>query len=266
MSGLRPKPTVVITGASSGIGRALAIRWAGRGAHVVANARDASALEALAAEIRAGTGGGDVLTIAGDVTRAEDRKHLVDEARAWRGTIDVLVNNAGRGYYGAARDIDLADFEALFALNVIAPLGLVQLAYDDLARSHGTVVMMSSIAGVAAAPKMAAYAATKFALEALAMSMRAELATDGVRVLVVRPGPVDTPFRENSMATAGTEAGVRPKGAKVQTPEEVARLIMNAVASRRDVLETSLFVRFGSFGARVVPPIFRAVTRKMARP
>jgi len=230
----------------------------------VANARDAAALEGLAAEIRAGTGGGDVLTVAGDVTREEDRARLVAEARAWRGTIDVLVNNAGRGYYGAAQTIALGELEALFALNVYAPLRLVQLAHEDLVRSHGTVVMMSSIAGVAAAPKMGAYAATKFALEALSISMRAELAAEGVRVLVVRPGPVDTAFRENSIATAGTEAGVRPKGARVQTAEEVARLVVRAVDGSRDVLETSLFVRVGSFGARVVPNVFRVIARRMA--
>ena len=132
------------------------------------------------------------------------------------GGVDVLVNNAGRGYYGSAANIAVRDLEALLALNVVAPLRLAQLALDPLTRTGGTIVMISSVAGVVASPRMGAYAASKFALEALSMSLRAELVGTGVRVVVVRPGPVDTPFRAHSVTTDG-RAGVRPPGAEVQT-------------------------------------------------
>jgi short-subunit dehydrogenase len=252
---------VAITGASSGIGRAMALAWARRGASVVLSARSPSALDAVANEV-AGAGG-EAFVEVGDVTREEDRERLVARARREKGRLDVLVNNAGRGYYGSASTIDAKELEALFALNVVAPLRLAQLALDPLTRSSGTIVMMSSVAGVASAPRLGAYAASKFALEAISMSLRAELAGTGVKVLVVRPGPVDTPFRKNSITTDG-QAGVRPPGAKVQTPEAVAALTLAAVDRGTAVVETTPFVKLASATARVAPAAFRLVSRVLA--
>ncbi|MEO6420688.1 MAG: SDR family NAD(P)-dependent oxidoreductase [Polyangiaceae bacterium] len=251
---------VIITGASSGIGRSLALGWAKRGACVVLSARDEVALAAVKREVEAA--GGEALSEPGDVTDPAVRVRLIERVRRERGRIDVLVNNAGRGYYSATRDIDLAELESLFALNVVAPLHLTQLALDDLARSAGTVVMVSSVAGVVAVAKMGAYAATKFALEAIAMSLRAEVSELGVSVVVVRPGPVDTPFRANAF-TRNTEAGVRVKNTKAQSPDDVAEQTIRAVEKHRAVVETSFFVRIASFGARVVPRIFRVVSARV---
>lgn len=255
-------PVVVITGASMGIGKALAMRWAKNGARLVVSARDRVELEKVARE--ATSAGGACVAESGDVTKEEDRVRLIERAKTEFGRIDVVVNNAGRGYYAATEDIDVVELQALFALNVVAPLRLVQLARTELEKSRGQIVMMSSIAGVAAAPKMGAYAATKFALEGLSMSMRAELAEKGVNVLVVRPGPVDTPFRANSI-TKNAEAGVRPKGSRAQTADEVADITVRAVESRSATVETSLFVHVGSFASRVLPPIFRIATKRMAK-
>ena len=237
---------VVVTGASSGIGRSIALACARRGDTVFASAR------------RIESEHPNIVAVAGDVTRDEDRVRLIETA----GDVDVLVNNAGRGYYAALRDIDVRELDALFQLNVVAPLRLTQLALPALTRSRGVVVMMSSVAGVAASPKMGAYAASKFALEAIAIALRAEVAGDGVGVVVVRPGPVDTPFRENAV-TRGTEAGVRPPGARAQSPDEIAEYTLRAIDRRAPVVETSAFVRVASFGARVVPPIFRAALKRM---
>ena len=252
---------VAITGASSGIGRALALEWARRGASVVLSARNEGALKGVAKEVR--DAGGEAFVEVGDVTREEDRVRIVERATREKGRLDVLVNNAGRGYYGTLRTIELAELEALFALNVLAPLRLAQLATGALEKTSGTIVMLSSIAGVVAAPRLGAYAASKFALEALSMSLRAELAKSGVKVLVIRPGPVDTPFRANSVTTDG-QPGVRPPGAKVQTPEEVARMTVRAVERGAAVVETTAFVKVASMTARVAPAAFRVITRMMA--
>ena len=252
---------VAITGASSGIGRALALGWAKQGASVVLSARNELALQCVAREVVAA--GGEAFVVAGDVTDEAHRVAIVARAMKEKGRLDLLVNNAGRGYYAAARDIDANELAALFALNVIAPLRLAQLAIEPLAASRGTIVMLSSIAGVVAAPHMGAYAASKFALEAIALSLRAEVAALGIRVLVVRPGPVDTPFRDNSIAT-NVVAGVRPKAAQVQTAEAVADQVLRAVASHRSVLETSLFVRVASWASRVTPAAFRVISARMA--
>jgi short-subunit dehydrogenase len=259
----RTARVVVVTGASSGIGRAIAEGCARRGDTVVINSRDGAALEPLAQELRAA--GGRPVLAPGDVTREDDRRRLIDTALAEAGSIDVLVNNAGRGYYAPLRDVKLAELESLFALNVFAPLRLVQLALPALERSRGVVVMMSSVAGVVSSPKLGAYAASKFALEALSVALRAELAERGVGVVVVRPGPVETPFRANAVTSEGTHAGVRPSFAQVQSAEEIARLTLDAVDRRRPVVETSNFVRLSSFASRVIPPVFRAAIRRMAR-
>ncbi len=254
-------PTVIVTGASSGIGTAMAHAWAQRGATVVVSARNQTELSYLAGDIEAA--GGRAIVHSGDVTREEDRIALVDAARSKTGRLDVLVNSAGRGYYGSVARIDATELEALFALNVVAPLRLAQLAIDPLTRSGGCVVMLSSLAGVLAAPRMGAYAASKFALEALSMSLRAELVGTGVRVLVVRPGPVDTPFRANSITTDGA-AGVRPRAAGVQTADEVAAQTLLAVERGRAVVETTPFVRLASTAARMAPGMMRWISAAMA--
>src|SRR5262249_28115078 len=153
---------VAITGASSGIGRALALAWGKRGASVILSARNEVALARVAREVTAA--GGEAFALAGDVTDDAHRAAIVERARKEKGRLDVLVNNAGRGYYATVRDLDMKELEALFALNVVAPIRLAQLAAQPLAQSGGTIVMLSSVAGVVAAPHLGAYAATKFAL------------------------------------------------------------------------------------------------------
>lgn len=253
--------TVVVTGASGGIGSAVARAWARTGATVVLSGRHEPSLEEVARAIA--MAGGRAIVHRADVTIEQDRAALVARARAETGGIDVLVNNAGRGYYGSVAGIDPGQLEALFALNAIAPLRLAQLALDPLTRSGGTVVMISSVAGVVASPRMGAYAASKFALEALSMALRAELVGTGVHVVVVRPGPVDTAFREHSVTTDG-RAGVRPRGAGVQSPDDVADRVVAAVASNRAVVETSAFVRAASAAARHAPAAMRWISAVMA--
>jgi short-subunit dehydrogenase len=253
--------TVLITGASMGIGRALARAWAERKATLVLSARNEDALADVARDVEAR--GGRAIVIPGDVTNADYRRELIRRATEGGG-LDVLVNNAGRGYYASTLAIDLADLRDLFELNVFAPLELAQLAIPHLERTKGTIVMLSSVAGVVAAPRYGAYSATKFALEAIAMSMRADLAAKDIRVVVVRPGPVDTPFRANASRGRG-EPGYRERDPKAQSAEDVAARTIQAVDKGRAIEETSNFVKLTSAAARFAPAALRLALVRMAK-
>lgn len=254
--------TVIITGASMGIGRSLALAWAERKADVVLSARGKQALDDVAREVF--EKGGRAVVVPGDVTQEDHRLEIVERAIGETGRVDVLVNNAGRGFLAQATKIDLAQMRDLFELNVYAPLRLAQIAMPQLEKTRGTVVMMSSIAGVVAAPRYGAYSASKFALEALAMAMRSELASSGVRVVVVRPGPVATPFRVNATRAEG-EAYDAPVDPKAQAPETVAELTIRAVERGTSIVETSAYVRIASAASRLAPPVVRIALKRMAK-
>jgi short-subunit dehydrogenase len=253
-------PTIVLTGASMGIGRALALEWAKRKATLILSARGKEALHEVARDVE--SAGGHAIPVQGDVTEEAHREELVACAVS-TGSLDVLVNNAGRGFYAPWEKIDVAEMRALFELNVFSPLRLAQIAGPHLERAKGTVVMMSSIAGVVAAPRYAAYAASKFALEAVSMAMRSELAASGVRVAVIRPGPVDTPFRANATRAEGS-VGYDAPDPKAQKAEDVAAMIVRAVERGTAVVETSNYVRAVSALTRIVPPALRLGLRQMA--
>jgi short-subunit dehydrogenase len=252
--------TVIITGASMGIGRALALAWADEKVTVILSARGRDALDAVASEVAAR--GSRAVVVPGDVTDEDHRVELVRQA-VEHGGVDVLVNNAGRGFYSPALQIDVAKMRELFELNVVAPLRLVQLAAPHLERARGTVVMMSSVAGVVAAPRYAAYAASKFALEAISMAMRSELAAVGVRVVVIRPGPVDTPFRANAERAEG-QTGYDAPDPNAQSAEVVAGKVLRAVVRGTPVVETSNFVRVASATSRFAPSVLRRALKRMA--
>jgi short-subunit dehydrogenase len=263
---------VVITGASTGIGRALAFAWAERAARLVLNARNVDALEAVASTCR--VRGADAVAVPGDITDATVQSALVEGAQASFGGIDVLVNNAGVGLYGAFASIAPATLREVLELNTVAPMRLTQLAMPALEQSRGTVVMMSSIAGLVAMPRTGGYAASKFALEALSASLRAELAAQGsaVRVCVVRPGLTETDFVENARVTEGvptrtaSRASARHglKGVPVMSAEAVAQATLHAVDRGLAELDLTLGARALATLGRVSRPALRAVLARMA--
>jgi short-subunit dehydrogenase len=252
---------VLVTGASEGIGRGIALGLAARGADLVLAGRRLDPLEKVAEECR--RAGGRALGIAADVSVAGDRERLIAETLARLGGLDTLVNNAGRGHYGAVETIDADEFAATLLLNTIAPTDLTRRALPALRASKGVVAMISSVAGVVAAPGLGAYAASKFALEAVSASLRAELFTDGVAVVMVRPGPVQTEFRAH--ATRGVPRPARERRFE-ETVNAVAKASIRAILNRDPVLETSTYVRAASLLGRVAPGAFRIVGRRMAAP
>ena len=189
---------VVVTGASSGIGRATALRMADSGASVWAVARSEEALEDLAGQHRA------IVPLAADLTVDDDRRRLVGTV----GPIDVLVNNAGIGWLGLVQHMPFVEVRRLFELNVLGLVDLTQRVLPGMIERHrGHIVNVASVASWVALPPLTVYSATKFAVQGFSEGLRREMTGRGVAVTTVNPGPVATRFGHRARSGhLGTEA------------------------------------------------------------
>jgi NAD(P)-dependent dehydrogenase (short-subunit alcohol dehydrogenase family) len=180
-------PSVLITGCSTGIGRATAQLLAARGWHVFATARQLDSMADLAP--------GAITPLVLDVTDEASCREAVESVLQQAGRIDALVNNAGYGHTGPLEEIPLEDVRAQFEVNTFAPLRLAQLVIPAMrAQGGGRIVNVSSVMGRVTIPFLGLYNASKFALEAMSDALRIELAPWGIRVILVEPGSVRTPF------------------------------------------------------------------------
>jgi short-subunit dehydrogenase len=224
--------TVFITGASSGIGAALAREFARRGADLVLAARRTDRLEELAQELR--RGGRRAISVACDVTKDGDVERAVAAARSEFGRIDVVVANAGFGVVGTVERLALDDYRRQFETNVFGVLRTVWATLADVKQTRGRVVITGSVAGHIAAPGSSPYAMSKFAVRALAEALGHEFARDGVSVTLISPGYVDSEIRRVDNHGALSEAAPDPVSSWLLMPTaRAARQIVNAVARRR---------------------------------
>lgn len=186
---------VLVTGAGSGIGSAIAQHLAGAAAGVVLVGRRRARLDAVAALCACGASerGMPPLAVEADVARPEDVQRAVDSALERFGRLDGLVNNAGTARFARIEDAELADLEAMLDANLRGPVNLIQTCLPALRKRGGAIVNVSSVGGVLATPGRSLYGATKAALNSLTRSLARELAPD-VRVNAVLPGPVETPI------------------------------------------------------------------------
>ncbi len=220
---------VIVTGASEGIGAHLAAVLQKCGAHLSLAARNAARLAAVAAP-------GD-LVVPGDITGDSVRSALIAQTISRFGRIDVLINNAGRASYYAASNTPLDEARALFELNFFAPLALAQLAAPYLRQCGGTLVNVSSIAGQISLPWLPVYSASKFAMAALTSAQRTELKRDGVNVMGVFPGYVDTDFQAHAPGPRPPNLVVRGKRFAVSAGD-CAEAIVDGIAHRKRLVVT----------------------------
>jgi NAD(P)-dependent dehydrogenase (short-subunit alcohol dehydrogenase family) len=201
MEALRDK-VVLITGASSGIGRATALRLAGHGARVALAARRGDLLEQVAAAAR--QRGGDGLAVPTDVTDADQCRRAVAAAVDRFGRLDILVCSAGVSMRGWFEDSALEALERVMRVNFFGTLYATHFALPHVKRSRGSLVAISSLTGKRGTPTYALYGASKFAVQGLYDALRLEVRRHGVHVGVVSPGFVATPLREQVLAPDGT--------------------------------------------------------------
>lgn len=215
----------IVTGASSGIGLALARELSRRGAKVVLAARSADKLAELASEIPGS------LAIPADMTKPEDILTLIGETKEKLGRVDILVNNAGLGLRSSVEATDLQEYESIMELNVFSVLRAMQAAIPIMrAQGAGVIMNISSLVSKNAFPGLGAYASTKYALNGLSFTARAELAKDGIVVSVFHPRMTATDFGQNALGSGQSSLATR-SDMVIDTAEAVAVKIADLIES-----------------------------------
>ncbi len=230
----------IITGASSGIGEALAYELAGQGAYLALGARRIDQLETVAAKCR--TLGGKAIAVACDVSQQADCERLVGQTVAEYGRVDTLVNNAGITMWSRFASLkDPALIDQIMQVNFLGAVYCTYYALPHLKQSRGHIANISSMADKIITPGSTGYVASKHAMESFYESLRAEIADDGVTITMFYLGFIDTGFAGRMLDAEGKASGgisQQLAGTKQMSPADSARLIATATLARRRTVYT----------------------------
>jgi short-subunit dehydrogenase len=247
----------VVTGASSGIGRALSLRLAREGARLALVSRRSEALHEVAEEIR--RRGGTAHPIPCDVADREQVRAAAERARSQLGGVDLLINNAGYGRHRRFLDWEVEDMERVMRVNYLGALYFTKALLPEMVEQRrGWLVFMASVAGRIATPEESAYAASKFALVGLAASLSMELEEAGVHVLTVCPGVIRTPFFDEEALARMPPVALR----QMKDPSGLVEAILRALARGRDQLTYPRWIATGYWAGVLAPGFLRRQTMR----
>lgn len=226
---------VIITGGTSGIGKALAFEFGKHGAQLLITGRNPAELEKTLNELQ--SAGIRVSGMQADVSREEDNKRMAEEAIRLYGKIDILINNAGISMRALFEEADINVIKQVMDINFYGALYATKYCLPEIKRNKGSIVGISSIAGFRGLPGRTGYSASKFALNGFLEVLRTELLKTGVHVLTACPGFTASNIRKRALTAHGAMQGESPRNEKkMMTAEECARHIYRATVKRKRTL------------------------------
>ncbi|MCT2560109.1 SDR family NAD(P)-dependent oxidoreductase [Tsuneonella sp. YG55] len=239
-----------ITGASSGIGAALARQWAARGGHAILSGRDTARLQEVADQID-----GETLILPFDVRDDAALAGATAQAIAWKGGVDLAVANAGISQRSAAVETDMKVYREIIEIDLVAQIAFAQGLIGPMTeRGSGALAFISSIAGKVGVPMRTAYSAAKFGLAGYADALRSELSQSGVKVHTIFPGSIRTDISRNALTADGSARGTSDKAIELGLdPDEAAGRMLDGIAGGQREIIVAKDAELAMAEARRVP-------------
>lgn len=256
---------IIITGASSGIGKELALRYAKEGARLVLAARNKKKLETLADDCS--ILGGKAIAVPTDVSEETQCKHLIESSIEEFGKIDMLVNNAGITMWAYFDEVtDLKIMERIMQVNYLGSVYCTYYALPHLKKSKGRIVGVSSLTGKTGVPTRSGYGASKHAMAGFFDALRIELKETGISVTMIYPGFVSTEVRQRAVGRDGKHLGKSPvKEDKVMTVEKCVDLMIPVIASRKREVVMTFRGKIGMWIKLIAPGLVDRIALKAIR-
>ena len=252
MKKTRKEKVIVITGASSGIGEAMARVYAAQGARVVLGARSVQKLQLIVGEIRAQ--GGQAVYCGVDVTVPDQCRELIETAVREYGRIDVLICNAGLSMRAIFDDVELSVLHRLMDVNFWGAVNCCKYALPYLQATKGSIVGISSVAGLHGLPGRTGYSASKYAMTGFLETLRIENLKKGLHVMIACPGFTASNVRFSALTANGSQQGETPRDeSKMMTAEQVARIVGRGILRRKRLWRMEIEGRATYFGKKFDP-------------
>lgn len=254
MKRLFENKVVIVTGASSGIGEAIAREFAANGSKVVLAARSEEKLAVIVREIREKNF--EASYVKTDVTREDDCKNLVEKTVEKYGTVNILVNNAGLSMRAAFSDVNLKVLHTLMNVNFWGTVYCTKYALPYLVANRGSLVGVSSVAGFHGLPGRTGYSASKFAIHGFLETIRIENLKKGLHVMIIAPGFTASEIRRHALTADGTEQGESPRDEEnLMSPEYVAKWVLKGIRKKKRNKILTWEGRLTALFQRIIPAV-----------
>lgn len=249
---------VLITGSSQGIGKATALAFAQQGAHLVLNGRNPDRLSQAVSELK--SAGVKVIGIQADLTREAEAARLLSDTIKAFGRLDILINNAGISMRGNFADLDPKVYRTVFDTNVLGIANLTIPAMPYIQETKGSIVFISSLAGIRGLPGLSAYCASKMALRAMAESIRIEEAGTGIHIGLVQVGYTEIEFDKTTVAADGRLKVIKSRSKfRAASMESVAKAILRNVGKRKFITTLTPIGKLNAFLQSIAPGLVERI-------